>query len=443
MCSIGEEDFGDEGGAHAMIEDIKSLEIVDEICKKCSNEKSVINIIYAMCKTCFLHYVTHKFRASLSASKIVPSNSKVLLNFSGYAPDVCILDMIDKGLLLEYHKKLRFELEIIYIDEDCLNEGNDINDLKRRYERIDKVKKILEQFVKFKCHYSSIANKYIVLPLDDIKENDMNAVINDEIKLLAYLKSLKSSTCKQDYVDIIRNENLRHIANQLNCQFVFLTDTTIDLAKRFISNMALGRGSSVAFDVSFCDDRVKSIRFLRPIKNVNMIEVESYIKLKDLDVIGAQKEISNTNQLSIQNVTSQFIDGLQQNFSSTVSTVARGCSKIAPYKKSNQSNHVNGEISSKLNQTSASVTDINQRCYLCKSFLDYQNSETLYAIEFSRFVSEAAADIEHILKNTEKIEEKAMSEVNSNENEFKKHLCHGCRNIFIGSSDDILAEIFQ
>lgn len=431
MCSIGEEDFGDEGGAHAMIEDIKSIEIIDEICKKCSNEKSVIKLVHSLCKTCFLTHVTHKFRATLGSTKIIPRGSNVLLNFSARAADVCLLDMINAGLMADFNKKLRFNLEIVYIDESCVSEEeNKRSDVKQRYENVVKIRTILEQFENFKCHYMSIADKKFIVSLNDMKESDMNSVIASESSFLKVFHSLGSITSKQDFIETIKSENLRHMAAKLKCQFIFLADTTIDLAKRLISNMALGRGSSVSFDVSFCDDRIQSTRIIRPIKDLSTMEVDNYNKFNSLRTLDAQnvKFGNDAGQFaSIQNMTSQFIDGLQDNFSSTVSTVYRGCSKIAP----------------KLNRPSAAI-NINQRCSLCKSFLDYQNSKTLYAIEFSRYVSEAAADSEKLLKNTEKIEEKAASGVNSDGNEFKRHLCHGCRNIFLGVDDEeVLAEILN
>lgn len=82
MCSIGEEDFGDEGGAHAMVQDAKADNIMEESMCKCNQEKCVIklDLKLAMCKSCFLLFVRHKFRAALGATKVVPRGSKILVS---------------------------------------------------------------------------------------------------------------------------------------------------------------------------------------------------------------------------------------------------------------------------------------------------------------------------------------------------------------------------
>lgn len=60
MCSIGEDDFGDEGGAHTMTIDPKSSNSfsLDEICKKCNEHNVVVklNLKDAQCEQCFFQY---------------------------------------------------------------------------------------------------------------------------------------------------------------------------------------------------------------------------------------------------------------------------------------------------------------------------------------------------------------------------------------------------
>ena len=58
MCSIVEEDFGDDGGVHAMIEDTKISEIADEVCKKCNVEKSVIKLVFKESQSTHSHGIT-------------------------------------------------------------------------------------------------------------------------------------------------------------------------------------------------------------------------------------------------------------------------------------------------------------------------------------------------------------------------------------------------
>lgn len=413
MCSIGEEDFGDEGGAHSMVKDEKIVgTIEDETCKKCNAEKCVIklNLKDSMCKSCFLLFVRHKFRASLGATKLVPRGAKVLVTFSGSANDVCLLSMTKLGVDDFSFKKLCVQLEVVYLDEACI----DAKSSDERLEEIHNVKKILEQFEGITCHYASIGYPKKLSDLDKIAKDELDSIISSESSFLKTFNGLQSLTSKQDFLQTTKSECLREIASTLNCSFIFISDISIAIAKRLMENMSLGRGSSVAHDVSFCDDRTEEVKILRPLKDLTDVEVENYNKFNNLNFMSSKSLGEDAGKFaSIQNLTSNFIDGLQENFSGTISAVFRSCAKIAPR---------TGEI----------------RCQLCHSVLDVDNSNTLFAIEFSRVVSELA---DQNLESVEKCEERATNAVKGI-NTKRQNLCHGCRNIFIGINDDELNEFF-
>lgn len=435
MCSIVEEDFGDDGGAHAMVEDPKSKGIEGEICKKCNIEKSRIKLDFkeSMCVTCFLAYVRHKFRATLGSSKIVRRNSNVLLHFTGGPESVCLLDMIRVGFEQEPYKRLVFELEMTFVDESCV-EKDIRGDSAKRFERIQEVKSVLEQFPNFKCFYSSIgATAGEMALITSLTLVELEAVIESERKFVTMFDSFKSLSSKQDFVDVTRKDVLRQAAVALKCSYVFVPDISITLATRLLTNISLGRGSSAAFDVAFCDDRIESLKFVRPIKDLSKVDVLSYLEFNNLKHLDVNNYGTDLGQfVSIQNLTSKFINDLQQNFSSTVSTVYRTCNKIAPVDRAPAVDEVPEQHFRNLD-----IANKNQRCVMCKAFLDFNNSETLFAIEFSRVVSECAGGE----SNTRESEEKANSAVNGNLG-TKKNLCHGCRNIFIGLNDEELKEIF-
>lgn len=436
MCSIVEEDFGDDGGAHAMIEDVKTNGETDDVCKKC-NMKST-PIILTKCETCFIASVRHKFRASLGCTKVVRRGSNVLLHFNASQESVCLLDMIKFAFEQESHKRLCFDLELVYVDENCVCKDSDLN-TEKRLSKIKIVNDILAQFPNFKCYYSSIAGSSNDLVLiRDVSTQLMQSVIAEEAKMLSTFNSLESLTSKQDFLAMMRNEVLRQAATSLKCQYVFAPEISITLANRLLTNISLGRGSSAAFDVAFCDDRIESLKFVRPIKDLSVEEVSNYLRIENLKFIEVTNYGDNYGQFaSIQNLTSQFIHGLQQNFSSTVSTVYRTCGKIAP---KTEALPVNIEHDSKFLRN-LTVDKLNQRCVMCKTFLDHQNSETLYAINFSRFVSETAGNHNN-QDNMEQVEVDLKERIHADEAGKKKNLCHGCRNIFIGFDDQELEQIF-
>lgn len=411
MCSIGEEDFGDEGGAHAMVQDAKADNIMEESMCKCNQEKCVIklDLKLAMCKSCFLLFVRHKFRAALGATKVVPRGSKILVSFSGEAADVCLLSMTKLGVEDFSFKKLCVDLEVVFIDDSCIENCN----AQERLLKLTRLRDIVGQFKGINCHYASIGDPQKILPLNSITDVELESIFKAESSFLAKFNALQSLTSKQDLLEVTRTQSLRQVALLLSCGFVFVPDICINIAKRLMQAVALGRGSSVADDVSFCDERDEQVKILRPLKDLSQLEVDNYNKFNGIESMSSSLYGAEAgNFASIQNLTSNFIDGIQENFSSTVSTVFRACGKIAPKKSE-------------------------ARCQLCQSSLDYQNSDTLFAIEFSRVVSEMA---DQQMKSIDACEEKAKNGVEGGE--MMKTLCHGCRNIFIGLNEDELKEMF-
>lgn len=400
MCSIVEEDFGDDGGAHAMIEENQRDEINNSICKKCGEKQSLAKM---MCSDCFCSVIRHKFRASLGSTKIVKRNSTVLLNFTGSVESTCLAEMINFAFEQESYKRLTFELLLVYVDYgSCLAQS--ANDPKWRLEKIQEIRKLLDQFPKFKCYYSSIAvaseESNELKLLDEITIEDIKTLNDKEAEFVQKFKALYSVTSQQSFLSETTSSSLRSSAKILNCQYVFLSETSIDLAHKLITNISLGRGSSVAHDVAFCDDRTPEVKFVRPLKDLSSDDTSIFAKFLSLKYLEPESSLlygENLDQFaSIQNLTAKFINDLQKNFPSTVSTIYRTCSKIAPNKKD----------SLEIQNTS------DDRCIMCKSFLDQQNSETLFAINFSSRVSNAIDN--NLLKDTA----------------IKQPMCQGCLNIF-------------
>ena len=399
MCSIVEDEF-ENLGSHTMIEDLIISE-EGEICKKCKVDKVVItlNLKDGKCRNCFLAYVVHKFRASLGSTKVVQRGSDVLLNFDGSDSAVCLLHMIVDAAKCTYNKKLQFALHLVHIDETSASLTQD------SFKNLEKVRQVLSQFESIKCHYASLGS---INKLQDIADEQKHS--NNDL-FLKTLNSIPAVTAKQEFVSRTKNNMLHQIAHDLNCQYIFVPDISINLAKTLLSNISLGRGGSVSDDVQFCDNRSKEIKIIRPVRDFTKLEVKTYLncmslKWIDVEVYGS----GHGSSASIQNLTAAFVDGLQKNFSSTISTVFKTGDKI---------------------KHSPAISEA--RCAFCKSLVDYHDSPTLHAIEYSRLVS---ADVPSALNGQpESIQQKAEKAVNGDVGDLQKKLCHGCRNIFTGLDD--------
>lgn len=433
MCSIGEDDFGDDGGVHSMQTEPKlnSTDVfTDEICKKCDERKVVakIDLKNAQCEPCFFQYVRHKFRAALGTSRMIEREAKVVLVFDG-SIDCCVMfDMVRYALKQEKFKRLTYTAYALFVDDTSAFETS----VEKRHEYLQESFSLLEGF-QFETYYTSVATKNEpVIRIDNFKEFQIpDANLEKDTKFAKTVSSIKSLTSRHDFVLTARANAIRSATAQLNCNHAFLSTISHQIATTLLVNVALGRGSSVANDISFCDNRPNcKVKLLRPIRNLNSLEVETYVRLspnKHWPTVNHNyvNSVNVNPSASIQNLTTQFVNGLQENFASTVSTIFRTGDKIAS----------SATTSSKPNDDATQQ----RTCKFCHSILDYENSSTLFAIEYSRCVSACADrnevnDVDLMAQRANAAVQGDDAALNVNQDEdikrLLKHLCHGCRNIF-------------
>lgn len=415
MCSIGEDDFGDEGGLHAMTRDTTRPheEILSGICQKCNKSEVVVKLNFREpeCKECFLAYVRHKFRATLGSSKILPKDAHVLLIFDGSSESTVLLDMMYFAQTQNSFKRLHCNVEILFIDESsCLADNPELSEHK-----LFEIQKFLLNY-KFECFVISVCGKG-----EPVNFNNLNNYLHDTIrkdnekKFYESVNKIKTLTSKQDYIEKIRKNIIGTVAKKLDKKFVFLSDISSNLASTLLTNISLGRGGSTASDVSLCDDRIPDLKMIRPLKDLNNNEIDNYLRVSEitsLNRIAYGCDLAANS--SIQNLTTNFVLDLQKGFSSTISTVFRTGDKIT----------TNSDVNSKLDN----LTLTPKICSFCKSNLDYFDSKTLLAIEFSRLVSENTS--KNYLEDESNLDTKSKDNLYSNNLKSLAELCHGCRNIY-------------
>lgn len=425
MCSIGEDDFGDEGGAHTMQIDPKlpaSVIVSDEICKKCTERKVTVklNLKDAQCEECFFQYVRHKLRGPMGSSKMIERGSNVLLVFDGTLEACVLIDMIQYGVAQEQFKRLTIKPHIVYVDDTCIS-GQSIDE---RQQKLSDTFKILQHF-EIETYYASIVRE---VPTTIAKSFQLNQKqLHAEEEFVKKYNAIRSQTAKEDFLNVLKLNIYREVAAKIDCKYVFIPSISHQVATNLLVNVALGRGKSVANDISFCDNRSNdAVKIIRPMRNISSLEIETYIRLDD----ALNQLTQNTNYFnvhsknsitSIQSLTKQFIDNLQENFASTVSTVFRTGDKISA-----------AAVTTTTTKSQLDSEKPKQSCKFCHSDLDYEDSSTLFAIEYSRCVSACADqneinDVDLMLKNAEN---QVLGKHDDDTESLIKSLCHGCRNIF-------------
>ncbi|KAJ8945153.1 hypothetical protein NQ318_001618 [Aromia moschata] len=236
-------------------------------CNKCRTEKSYVVLrrkdVY--CKNCFLTGTIHKFKALLGKSRLVRPNDKVLIYHKIGHPSTALLHFLRTGLDLNTPKKIRFEIDVLFIEDQYQLTVD---------ERQDVIKKIKEEVTAFgfKIHFIPFIKYISDNSISEIMEYDnLHISGNDESKLLANFEKI-SNTNKNEIMNLMKRRLLVDVAKHLDCKFIFLPDTSVETASNLLSNMSLGRGCHVPFDTGFCDDR-EDVKILRPLRLFDMKEL--------------------------------------------------------------------------------------------------------------------------------------------------------------------------
>ncbi|XP_069359826.1 cytoplasmic tRNA 2-thiolation protein 2 isoform X2 [Maniola hyperantus] len=226
-----------------------------------------------------------------------------------------------------------------------------------------------------------------------------NTIPKTKSKIVNNIRLNVSPSIYHDLVIKIKRHLFLRIAKELNCKIVFTAETTTQLAKRLLSNLALGRGSQVENDIGFADQRDKSVRILRPMKDIMNEEIDYFVKVKQLSYV---HDYSNT-KIGLQSVINNFVVDLQDNnYPSTIFTVCKIADKIG---------------------SNENTTDV-KNCTLCQSNITLQ-SGNLTAVEatiFSRKMCFKQADAHDKIEVTQNISEDKNPMFPS----IYETLCYGC-----------------
>lgn len=185
------------------------------------------------------------------------------------------------------------------------------------------------------------------------------ARLTPEVALRAYLSSLPTATALPTTLSALTRVLLQWTAIATQSSHLLLGTSLTSLAISLISSIAQGGGFHVKAEIqeewspSITPDgwetrKAKTVRIIRPLRDINMKECAVWAWWNRLHVVGKSKWewpgtkpgvgrltkgqsnvcVESYNLLIIFVV--DFIIGLEKDFPSTVSTIVRTCGKLAP-----------------------------------------------------------------------------------------------------------------
>ena len=302
-------------------------------CMKCSSSEAVVVVRMddPLCKTCFLAYFTHKFRATIGKARAIRAGEKVLLAFSGGPSSSAMLHLVCEGLSFRVPKKLRFEPGIAFIDEGEILKSS-------KEERLQYAGQIREIASKtgFPFHQLNLED---VLGLEKSTQGDaigrkksgkLETGKDDAGKLKSLFDATVSMTAKEDLLRILRHQLLLATARKEGYSKVMFAECATRISIRLLSDISQGRGGDLPYDTGFCDNRHGDVIFIRPMREFMSKEIALYNFFNNVETVQIMTLGTMTHShASIDRLTEEFVSGLQADFPFTVSTIFRTGDKLS------------------------------------------------------------------------------------------------------------------
>ncbi|KAK9718435.1 Cytoplasmic tRNA 2-thiolation protein 2 [Popillia japonica] len=346
MCSVGD-DYQDEVENYMEKLDIVKVE---KTCNKCKEQES--NVLLrgkdGYCKSCFLIGTEHKFKAFLGKHRFIRKDDWVLVNYEVGHSITSLLHFLRSGIDVKTPKQLKFKPIILYI------ERNYHLSIEERRNLLETINRQVKEF-NFDIYFVSFLNE------DDLDQ--INKICNDKV----------TPTIRTELYKQFERRLLVDCAKALGCRHVFACDLAVDVASQILTNVSLGRGSYLQMDIGICDSRDDNVNIIKPLRFFDIKELVFYNYFNELIPVVIRKEEADPYS-SVQNLMVNFVQNLQTNFPSTITTVVKTGDKLSMDK----------EIFN------------NRKCELCSLPIEDRNSglTSAEATDFSHWLSTYRPELE-------------------------------------------------
>lgn len=166
-------------------------------------------------------------------------------------------------------------------------------------------------------------------------------------RLRSYISALPTHTAIDSTIHTLIRILLLYTARSTRSSHLLLGTSLTSLSINLISTIAQGGGFSVREEAQeeWRSDSMETVRLIRPLQEITMKECSMWAWWNNLRVVGKQRHpgvkqgigaltkgapssMRYENFISFK--SSDFIVGLERDYPSTVSTIARTCAKLAP-----------------------------------------------------------------------------------------------------------------
>ncbi|KII89983.1 hypothetical protein PLICRDRAFT_108412 [Plicaturopsis crispa FD-325 SS-3] len=349
-------------------------------CVRCKASVGNIVIRHAVyCKDCFFPLVTSKFRRCLDPSvrmdlkpdgprrMKLKASGNLLIGYSGglgstvlsdlvsrcyFSPEVAAPDDAKGGKDHPRNVRVWKKATVCYVEicnafPGMRDKTEEIRRAVQQYPEFDFIPLRIEDAFDSRWWAKVGGSESLHLGLDLSNEDlpvspvpDSNQHSTPVESLQLYLSSLPTQTAIPTSIHTLIRLLLLHTANTTESSHLVLGTSLTSLSIALISSISQGGGYVVREEAQeewtppilqrseTARTKKRSIKVIRPLRDVGMKECAAWAFWNESTVVGKDKLPGSKH--GIGGLTKDFIVGLEKDYPSTVSAIARTCGKLAP-----------------------------------------------------------------------------------------------------------------
>ncbi|KAF8627005.1 hypothetical protein AX15_004589 [Amanita polypyramis BW_CC] len=343
-------------------------------CVKCKEKRGNIIVRHAVfCKACFFPFVTAKFKRALdpfvnektdkSRRKVLKASGNLLLGFSGSLGSTILLDIINRHYLSPgsttidekpkggkdhpRNDRIWRKVYVCYVEtcaafpKNARERTREVTKVIEQYENVEFIPLRIEDAFDHDWWIRDDGNaEYLDLSLD-MSDEDLPLTSESGARrttppdaLRLYLSSLPTQTAIATAIRTLIRRLLLQTALETGSSHLLLGASLTSLSIAHISSIAQGGGYAVREEAQEEWKPVfesRSVRIIRPLRDVGMKECGVWAWWRGLHIVGRDRYPGGKQEIGT--LTRDFIVGLEADYPSTVSTIARTCAKVEPKEK--------------------------------------------------------------------------------------------------------------
>ncbi|EPX72207.1 cytosolic thiouridylase subunit Ctu2 [Schizosaccharomyces octosporus yFS286] len=294
------------------------------LCKKCKKQATVMSRSEYTCDGCFVRSTENKIRRQFELLRPNLENrrsQKALLAVSG---GISSMAMLETAYYLSRHRKDNYrpmfdDFLVVHLQSKSLQNEEECT------QTINVIKKAIDNRYT-QCKFEVIQEEDLLKEASYIDGNGNFSSGGTSEHNTFNLEAIPSLASRQDLLYRIREQALVAIAEKEHCDTIVFGDCGTTIAARVLELVAQGRGYAIPWCTSVCSKLPEfPVSLLRPLRDVLSSELNSYMKIKQLDYL--PKEIEERPS-TISGVAENYFTNLNNHFPSLVNTVVRMSSKL-------------------------------------------------------------------------------------------------------------------